>query len=95
MLSVDEMIKSKNINPYKVNIRSNTAKWITAAVLYDITHDVKVPFSIPEFPSRKIVTHIFHIDNTGVDAGVRYDMIIGHELMIQLGLKAYFGIQTL
>ena len=58
------MINSKHINPYKFKLRANKFNYITVSVPYTTTHDVKVPFSIPEFYSSKIITHQFHIDNT-------------------------------
>ena len=58
---------------------------------YKTKPDVKVPFIMPEFSNRYIMTHFFHVENTQGDAGNCYYKIIGLGLMIQLGLKADFG----
>ena len=54
---------------------------------------MKVPFRMKYFSSSKIITHHFHVDNAGGDSRMGYDMIIGRELMAQLGLKANLGRQ--
>ena len=84
------MINCKHTNPYKFKLRANIFNYITVSGPYTTTHDVKVPFSIPEFYSSKIITHQFHIDNTLGDKRIGYDMIVGHDLMLQLGLKSDF-----
>ena len=38
-----------------------------------------------KFYSIKIITHIFHIDNEDGDIGIGYEIIIGQDLMVQLG----------
>ena len=82
------MIKCKHIKCYKTKLRDNKVKYGTADVLYITTQGVKVPFSIPEFSSSKIITHQLHVDNARGDEVIRYDMIIGSDLMVKLGLKA-------
>ena len=86
----NRMIKHKHIKHYKSKLRSNKVKYSTASGPYITTHDVKVTFSMPDFYSRKILTHRFHIDNTRVDKVIGYDMIIVRYLMVQLCLKAKF-----
>ena len=89
------MIERKHINPYKSKLRANKVEYNTASGPYKTTHDAKVPFSMPQFSNRKIITHCFHIGNTQGDTGIGYVMIIGHDLMFQLGLKEKFGRQLL
>ena len=84
------MIKCKHINPYKFKLRANKSYYITAAGTYTTPHYVKVPFSMPEFSSRKHLMHIFHVDIARFDKGVGYDSIIGCDLMVQLCLKTDF-----
>ena len=50
------------------------------AVLYSNTNDVKVPFRMSEFSSRKIITHRFHLDNAEGDTGIGYNTTIDREL---------------
>ena len=48
-----------------------------------------------EFSSRNIIQHQFHVNNDKGELGIGYDMIIGRDLMVQLGLPAYFKHQFL
>ena len=70
------MIKHKHINPYNFKLRSNNVDYSTADIPCRNTHDVKITFSMPEFSSRKIIIHDFHVDNTRVDKGIVFDMIV-------------------
>ena len=51
-----------------------------------MTHEVKVPFFMPDFSISKILFHRFHVDNNEGESGIGYDMIIGLNLMVQIGL---------
>ena len=53
-------------------------------------NDVKVPFSMSEFSISNIIEHHFHVDNDKGKSGTGYLMLIGHDLMAQLGLSTYF-----
>ena len=44
--STASMIKCKNINPYKSNLRANKFKYRTTYGKYKATHDVKVPLIV-------------------------------------------------
>ena len=81
--ATDSMIKRRHNKHYERRMRSNRVEYSTAASVYCTTHDVKVPFCIPEFSSSKIINHRFHVDNYEVESGIGYDVIIGRELMVQ------------
>ena len=74
---------------------SNKVECITAAGVYYTTHDVKVPFCMTKFSSSKMINHRFHVDNNKGDSGIGYDMIIGRDLMVQIGPAAEFKHQVL
>ena len=74
---------------------SNKVEYSTAAGVYCTTHDVKVPFCMPELSRSKIINHCFHVDNHKGKSGIGYDMIIDHDLMVQLGLTSDFKRQLL
>ena len=57
------MIKRQHTKTYERNMRSNDMEYSTASGQYCTTHDVKVPFCMPEFSSSSIISHRFHIDN--------------------------------
>ena len=76
-------------------MRSNKVEYITAAGFYYMTHDVKLPFCMPELSISKIIEHIFHDENGKGESGIGYDMIIFRDLMVQLGLLSDFNHQVL
>ena len=63
--------------------------------MYCTTHDVKVPFCMLEFSVSNIINHSFHVDNYEGKSGIGYDIIIGRDLMVQLGSTANFKRQVL
>ena len=67
----------------------------TTAGPYLATYNVNVSFCMPYFSSRKIILHHFHVDDNEGKSGIEYGMIIGSDLMIQLGLYSYFKHQVL
>ena len=50
---------------------------------------------MPGLSNRKIINHQFHVDKNEGELGIGYDMIIGRDLMVQLGLTANFKRQVL
>ena len=47
-----------------------------------------------EFSSRKITQYRFHVDKNEGKSGIGYDMIIGRDMMVQLGLLVEFNRQV-
>ena len=76
-------------------MRSNKVEYSTAAGVYCTTYDVKVTFYMLEFSSSKISNHWFHVNNDNGYSGIGYDMIIGCDMMVQIGLTSYFKRQIL
>ena len=70
----------------KAKMRSNKVEYSKATVPYCMTYDTKVPFCMPSFSSIKIIFHRFHIVTNKGEPGIGYEMIIGNDLMVQLGL---------
>ena len=89
------MVKIRHTKHYERKMRSNKVEYITAAGAYCTTHDVKVTFCMPEFSISKIIYHRFHVDNDKGDSVIGCDMIIGRDLVVQLGLTADFKRQFL
>ena len=89
------MIKSQHTKPYKRDMQPNKVEHSTYEGPYFTKHDVNVPFSIPDFSSSKTILHCFHIDANEGELGIGYDMIIDHDLMVQIGLLADFKRQVL
>ena len=76
-------------------VSSDKVEYSTATGLYCATHDSKVPFCMPYFSSSKIILHRFHVDNNEGESDIGYSIIIGRDLMVQLGLLADFKHQVL
>ena len=76
-------------------MRSIKVDYSNGAGVYCVSHDVNVPFCLPELSHRKITNHHFHVDNDKGDLGTSYDMIIGRDLMVYIGLMADFNRQVL
>ena len=70
-------------------------EYSTAVGTYCTTHDVKVPFYMPDVSSRKMILRLFHVDNNEGESCIGCDMIIGRDLMVQLGLLDDFKRQFL
>ena len=68
-------------------MQSNRVEYGTSTGLYCMMHDIKVPFYMLELSIRNIIEHQFHVDNDKGESGIGYDMIIGRDLMVQLGLS--------
>ena len=74
---------------------SNKVEYSTYAGLYCTAHDVKVPFCMSESSSRNIIYQHFHVDSDKTESGIGYVMIIGRDLMVQLGLSSNFKLKVL
>ena len=60
-----------------------------------MTHDVKVPFCMPEFSSSKIIQNFFHVDINKGKSVIGYDMIVCRDLIVKLCLSDEFKHQFL
>ena len=56
--------------------------------MYCKTHEVNVPFCMSDFLSSKIINHHFRVNNDKGESGIRYEIIIGCDLMVNLVLTA-------
>ena len=50
---------------------------------------------MPYFSSSKNITHFLYVDNREGGSGIGYEMIVGLDLMLQIGLKEKCGFQIL
>ena len=76
-------------------MHSNKVEYSTASGVYFTANDIKVTFLMPQFSIRKIINHQYHVDNGRGESGIGYEMIIGLDLMVQLGLEDNFKRQVL
>ena len=61
--------------------------------MYDVLRQGDI--FMPEFYISKIILHRFHVDNNEDESGIVYDMVIGRDLMVQLGLLSDFTLKVL
>ena len=76
-------------------MQSNKLEYSTAAGVYCTMHDVKVHLCMTYFSSSKIFNHRFHVNNNKGESGIDNDMIIGRDLVVQLGPTTDFKHQVL
>ena len=50
---------------------------------------------MPDFSNSKIIHHHFHVNNDKGESSIDYDIIIGRDLMVKLGLSSNFKSQVL
>ena len=90
----DSMINRNHIKPYKSKLRANKVNYSTSAGPYKTTHYMEVPFCVPDFSVENNNTYSPR-KNARDDEGIVYDIILGRDLIIQLGLKVEFSRQVL
>ena len=89
------MVKRKHTKYYELKMRSNKLKYSAATGLHCTTHDVRVTFFVLDLSSSNIIEHLFHVNNDKFGSDIGYEMIIGSELIVQLGLAHDFNNQFL
>ena len=71
-------------------MQQNKLEQSTDAGTYCTNNDIKVHFCMSEFSSIKVIQNHFHVYNNIGESVICYDIIIGHDLMLKLGLSADF-----
>ena len=69
---------------------TKTAKathWNTNAGIFETNKTCKVQFTLPEFNTQKLIEWKMHVDDS--TSSNLYDMIIGTDLMTELGIKSF------
>jgi hypothetical protein len=77
--------QSKKIGKIKTRL-DNTNVWETAAGHISTMKMARLQLKVPEFSKTTFIDYNFHIFETDI----KYDMIIGQDLMRQLGIKIDF-----
>ena len=66
-------------------------KYATGGGTVETRYETKVNFSLPEFSDKKIVTWKFKVFESTT---LGYDMVIGRDLMSELGMDLSFNKKT-
>jgi hypothetical protein len=75
--------------------KSKSAKWTTKGGTFSTSAECAVPFYICDFSTQKRVQWTFHVDCTEKSSNLGYDMIIGRDLLSELGIDIMFSTGTL
>ena len=74
--------------------KSKTTTWQTKAGTFQTSSKVKCIFSLPEFHEKKEITWKMYVDESD-DEHCKYDMIIGRDLLTELGMEFSFKKGTM
>ena len=66
--------------------KSKIVKWTTLGGHFKTTRESLVDFKFPELNTAKTVTYSCHVDETTKTSTANYDMIIGMDLMTEIGI---------
>jgi hypothetical protein len=58
--------------------------------IYTTKHKALVEFTLPEFSTNKTISCVCHVDESADPHLTHYDMIIGDELLKELGIDLRF-----
>jgi hypothetical protein len=70
-------------------------QWSTKGGVFSTDTRCAVPFNIVDFATNKRVDWTFYIDNQPKTSSAGYDMIIGRDLLCNLGIDIKFSSRTL
>ena len=91
----DTMIKLKCL-PSNARLERNETQYKVAGSIFETKHIAKVQFTLPQFSTSKIITWKCAIDESdSPDSGIGYDMIIGRDLLNELGIDLSFKTKTI
>ncbi len=68
--------------------------WTTKAGTFNTKGSCKIQFSLPELHTDRVVEYNAHVDSTPTDQ-CRYDMIIGRDLMKEIGIDLLFSEEAI
>jgi predicted aspartyl protease len=75
--------------------RTEPTTWTTKAGKFTTNKKVTLKFLLPEFNSTKVISWSCHIDESATSSASRYDMIIGRDLLQEIGFIIDFNDYTM
>ena len=72
--------------------KGNQVQWTTAAGCFTTNQMRQIVFQLPEFSSKKKIVHNFHVTQ---DMALNYDMIMGRDVLNELGIIVDFAQKVL
>ena len=70
--------------------RENKTKWRTKAGKFTTTNKCKITFTLPAFYEHREITWNCYVDTTNNNNNINYDLIIGRDLMHEIGINILF-----
>jgi hypothetical protein len=80
-------VDRKNLSKYK----GKPSHWKTMGGIYTTKCKALVEFTFPEFSTNKTISCVYHVDESADPHLTHYDMIIGDELMKELGIDLIYS----
>jgi hypothetical protein len=90
------MLLRKHVEPGRISkYKGNPVKWTTLGCVYTTKRKALMEFQLPEFSLNKSITWSCHVDETTDPKFAQYDMIIGDNLMQELGIDLLYSKQLM
>ncbi len=90
------MLLRKHVEPGRISKYKGTpVKWTTLGGVYTTKRKALMDFRLPEFSLNKTITWSCHVDETTDPKFAQYDMIIGDDLMQELGIDLLYSKQLM
>jgi hypothetical protein len=93
--SLDSIILDEFIVGLKKQRNTTKQQWSTKGGVFSTDVRCAVPFYIVDFTTNKLVDWTFHVDSQTKSSSAGYDMIIGRDLLFNLGIDIKFSSGTL
>jgi hypothetical protein len=93
--STESIILDEFLGGLKKSRNAKTQQWQTKGGVFSTSARCCVPFFLVDFATNKRVMWTFHVDNSTTSKQAGYDMIIGRDLLIKLGIDIKFSSGTL
>ena len=88
------VVKSKFVKQYQFIKGSSKEEWITKAGTFMTDGQARISFTMDEFDPHRVVTWDMHVYDSN-DEEDQFDMIIGEDLMRELGIKLDYKLGSI
>ena len=75
--------------------KGHATNWNTMGGTFTTKRKALLEFKLPEFSTNKRVQWVCHVDDTSDKSTAQYDMIIGNDLMTEIGLDICFSAKKI
>ena len=92
--TTSSMLLKKFVNKKKLSsFKTKPVRWATLGGVYHTRRRGQVDIRLPEFSLTKNIAWTFHIDESTNPELAQYDMIIGDDLMQELGIDLLYSTE--